>query len=201
MKEKVYSGINNEDNDCDYFNHDCCRTVLHCVSCLLRLNWGWDGSAVRFKAWVSILILEISVFKFVARTWPRQAHQSTFCIWPLLATFPRLFGQSQNLNSQDCLHFKNLTESTAELVWDFVRMKSKSMIKIILRTKHCREISTRTQPKSVWKTRMHSSRMRTVRSSGRISGGCTWSQVGGVPGPGVCTWSQGVYLVLRVYLA
>ena len=38
---------------------------------------------------------------------------------------------------------------------------------------------------------MHSSRMRTVRSSGRISGGmylvqggCTWSG-------GVCTWSQG----------
>ena len=69
---------------------------------------------------------------------------------------------------------------------------------------------------------MHSSRMRTVRSSGRISGGgcvpgrgdapgpkggvpgpggvylvplgCTWSQ-GGVPGPRGCTWSQGVYLV------
>ena len=45
-------------------------------------------------------------------------------------------------------------------------------------------------------TRMHSSRMRTVRSSGRISGGVylvlggwTWSQ-GGLPGPG------GVYLVL-----
>ena len=34
---------------------------------------------------------------------------------------------------------------------------------------------------------MHSSRMRTVRSSGRISGG--------VPGPGGCTWSWGVYLV------
>ena len=44
-------------------------------------------------------------------------------------------------------------------------------------------------------TRMHSSRMRTVRSSGRISGGgipglggCTWSLEG-------CTWSPGVYLV------
>ena len=36
-------------------------------------------------------------------------------------------------------------------------------------------------------TRMYSSRMRTVRSSGRISGG--------VPGPGGCTWSQGVYMV------
>ena len=56
-------------------------------------------------------------------------------------------------------------------------------------------------------TRMHSSRMRTVRSSGRISGG-------GVPGPGGCTWSGGgapgpggvlgprgrVYLVWGVYL-
>ena len=48
---------------------------------------------------------------------------------------------------------------------------------------------------------MHSSRMRTVRSSGRISGG-------GVPGPGGCTWSWGgdapgpggVHLVLEVYL-
>ena len=38
---------------------------------------------------------------------------------------------------------------------------------------------------------MHSSRMRSVRSSGRISGRCTWSQ-GGVPGPGGCTWSWGV---------
>ena len=60
---------------------------------------------------------------------------------------------------------------------------------------------------------MHSSRMRTVRSSGRISGGCTWSRgvylvlggvylvPGGVPSPGGvpgqwggvcsggCTWS------------
>ena len=32
-------------------------------------------------------------------------------------------------------------------------------------------------------------------------GGCTWSQgvylvLGGVPDPGGCTWSQGVYLVL-----
>ena len=58
-------------------------------------------------------------------------------------------------------------------------------------------------------TRMHSSRMRTVRSSGRISGGgvpgpggylvpggCTWSWEGGVPGPRRgCTWSWGVYLV------
>ena len=43
-------------------------------------------------------------------------------------------------------------------------------------------------------TRMHSSRMRTVRSSGRISGG--------VPGGRGCTWSQGVYLVwgVGVYL-
>ena len=62
---------------------------------------------------------------------------------------------------------------------------------------------------------MLSSRMRTVRSSSRISGGCTWSGgylvqgvpgLGGVPGPGGCTWSQGVYLVpggvpgLGVYL-
>ena len=37
-------------------------------------------------------------------------------------------------------------------------------------------------------TRMDSSRMRTVRSSGRMSGGR-------VPGPGGCTWSWGVYLV------
>ena len=63
-------------------------------------------------------------------------------------------------------------------------------------------------------TRMHSSRMRTVRSSGRISGRVpgpggvylvpggvylvqegTWSW-GGVPGPGGYTWSWGVYLVL-----
>ena len=54
---------------------------------------------------------------------------------------------------------------------------------------------------------MHSNRMRTVRSSGRISGsrGCTWSRgggtwwggylvhggLGGVPGPGGCNWSGG----------
>ena len=61
-------------------------------------------------------------------------------------------------------------------------------------------------------TRMHSSRMRTVRSSGRIWGGasapggmcllwgvsgrravCVWSwAVGGVWSQGVCVWSQGV---------
>ena len=72
-----------------------------------------------------------------------------------------------------------------------------------------------------WRTRMHSSRMRTVRSSGRISGeggvclvpgvylvcggvpgpGGDVPGPGGVPGPrgcacsGGCTWSQGVYLV------
>ena len=37
-------------------------------------------------------------------------------------------------------------------------------------------------------TRMHSSRMRTVRNSSRLlGGGCTWSRG--------CTWSWGVYLV------
>ena len=61
---------------------------------------------------------------------------------------------------------------------------------------------------------MHSSRMRTVRSSGRISGGvylvpggvylvpggCAWSQRG-VPGPGgVDVPGFGVYLVLGVHL-
>ena len=49
-------------------------------------------------------------------------------------------------------------------------------------------------------TRMHSSRMRTVRSS--ISGGvCTWS--GGIPGPGVGGWgvpARGVHLVRGVCL-
>ena len=47
---------------------------------------------------------------------------------------------------------------------------------------------------------MHSSRMRTVRSSSRISG--VYLVPGGVPGPrgvylvpGGCTWSWGVYLV------
>ena len=50
-------------------------------------------------------------------------------------------------------------------------------------------------------TRMHSSRMRTVRNSGRLQGvylvtvpgpgGCTWYRgIGGVPGPGG-TWYQG----------
>ena len=50
---------------------------------------------------------------------------------------------------------------------------------------------------------MHSSRMRTVHSSGRILGRGTWFPGGwmylvwgGVPGPGGYTWSQGVYLVL-----
>ena len=77
-------------------------------------------------------------------------------------------------------------------------------------------------------TRMHSSRMHTVRSSGRISrgvpgpggvylvrgvylvwgstwsggylvqGGCTWS--GGCTCSRGCTWSGGVYLVQGVYL-
>ena len=42
------------------------------------------------------------------------------------------------------------------------------------------------------KTRMHSSRMRTVRSSGRISGG--------VPGPEGCTWSGGTWSRGGVYL-
>ena len=47
-------------------------------------------------------------------------------------------------------------------------------------------------------TRMHSSRMRTVRISRRL--------LGGVPGPGGCTWSRGcswswgVYLVLGGHL-
>ena len=50
---------------------------------------------------------------------------------------------------------------------------------------------------------MHSSRIRTVCSISRLPG--TWSR-GGVPGPGVCTWSGGVpslgvvYLVPRGYL-
>ena len=60
-------------------------------------------------------------------------------------------------------------------------------------------------------TRMHSSRMHTVCSSGHIlgrvylvlggvpgPGGCTCPGgvpgLGGVPGPGGCTWSRGVYL-------
>ena len=38
-------------------------------------------------------------------------------------------------------------------------------------------------------TRMHSSRMRTVRNSSRLRGGIPVP--GGVPGPGGCTWSQG----------
>ena len=48
---------------------------------------------------------------------------------------------------------------------------------------------------------MDSSRMRTVRGSGRIlgggvpgPGGCTWSQRG-LSALGECTWSGGVYLV------
>ena len=63
-------------------------------------------------------------------------------------------------------------------------------------------------------TRMHSSRMRTIRSSGCISVGGVPSPWGGVPGPRGCTWlgctwSRGLYLVLgalylvqgeRVYL-
>ena len=57
-------------------------------------------------------------------------------------------------------------------------------------------------------TRMHSNRMRIVRSSSRLLGGCvpgpggvcTWpggvpGPRGGVPGPRGCIWSQGVYLV------
>ena len=48
---------------------------------------------------------------------------------------------------------------------------------------------------------MHSSRMRTVRSSGRISGGGSvpargGTCLGGVPDPRGCTWSRGVYLIL-----
>ena len=49
----------------------------------------------------------------------------------------------------------------------------------------------------VFLTRMHSSRMRTVRSSGRISGGGVpgpgrvYLVEGGVPGPGGCTWFRG----------
>ena len=42
-------------------------------------------------------------------------------------------------------------------------------------------------------TRMHSSRMRTVRSSDRIPGGWGW---GGVPGPGGYLVPEGMYLVL-----
>ena len=62
----------------------------------------------------------------------------------------------------------------------------------------------------IFRTRMHSSRMRTARSltvspSMLCIGGCTWSQGVCVPGPGGCTCSQGgtlyggwggVYLVL-----
>ena len=50
-------------------------------------------------------------------------------------------------------------------------------------------------------TRMHSSRMRTVRSVSHLPRG-VYLVPGGVPGPGGvpsprgCTWSQGVYLVL-----
>ena len=70
-------------------------------------------------------------------------------------------------------------------------------------------------------TRMHSSRMRTVRLFPYLSactalggvpgpGGCTcpgvchpsgvYLALGGVPGPGGSTWSWVVYLVPRVYL-
>ena len=45
---------------------------------------------------------------------------------------------------------------------------------------------------------MHSSRMRTVRNSSRLPGG--YLVLRGVPGPGGCTWSWGVYLVPGVYL-
>ena len=41
---------------------------------------------------------------------------------------------------------------------------------------------------------MHSSRMRTVCSSGRLRGGVPGHK-GGVPGHGGSTWSQGEYLV------
>ena len=54
---------------------------------------------------------------------------------------------------------------------------------------------------------MHSSRMRTVCSSGCILGGGwgvpargVYLVPGGVPGPRGCTWSQGVYLPRGVYL-
>ena len=42
---------------------------------------------------------------------------------------------------------------------------------------------------------MHSSRMHTIHSSGHISG--VYLVPGGVPGPRVSTWSNGVYLVWR----
>ena len=55
-----------------------------------------------------------------------------------------------------------------------------------------------------YKTRMHSSRMRTVRSSSHLrgytwSGGCTWSQGGDLVPRGVPS-TRGMYLVPGVYL-
>ena len=66
-------------------------------------------------------------------------------------------------------------------------------------------------PQKITPTRMHSSRMRTVRNSSRLQGGggwCTCLGGGGYLIPGGCTWSQGgvpglggVYLVSGVNLA
>ena len=49
------------------------------------------------------------------------------------------------------------------------------------------------------KIRMHSSRMRTIRSSSHISGGL-YLVPGGVPGPGGSTWSRGCTWTWGVYL-
>ena len=108
----------------------------------------------------------------------------------------------------------NLIQSNPKHVFNFVLLLAKQYALRCVRKRMAK----------VEVTRMHSSRMRTVRSSSRLGGvpglggvpsvGGTWSRgvylvQGGIPGlgdvpgaegvlgPGGCTWSWGMYLVLR----
>ena len=82
-------------------------------------------TSTKIQDWVSVLILEIIVFKFILGTWSSQVYQSSFGIWHFSNYFLKPFGQSQNLKSHGCLDFKNFAKSTAELSLDFDRIKSK----------------------------------------------------------------------------
>ena len=82
-------------------------------------------TSTKIQDWVSVLILEIIVLKFILGTWSSQVYQSSFGIWHFSTYFLKPFGQSKNLKSQDCLDFKNFTKSTGKRSLDFDRIKSK----------------------------------------------------------------------------
>ena len=52
---------------------------------------------LKYQGWVSLLMLETSVFKSIVKSWSRLVHKNNFCICTFLAYLLKSFCQSQNL--------------------------------------------------------------------------------------------------------